>query len=592
MIALDDIRRDVLAALRPPERLALSEWVERSIYLPSSIAATPGRMRLWPHQRSIADSMGDPTVERVTVLKGVRIGYSQLLVAAIAHYAVNDPSPVLCVLPTEADARNLMTGSIEPTFRESPALRAALTSDLGERDTMLTRRYPGGSLKLISAGAPRNLRGHTARVLLLDEVDGFEIDAGGEGDPVKLAEKRTLSYGDRKIIMGSTPVDEATSRVLRAYEASDQRVYEVPCPECGIFSEITWSAIEWQHDQPETAAWRCPHCDALVPEARKAEMVAAGAWRATRPDVQSHHGYRVNCLVSLLPNARWNVLAAEFIQAKRDGPESLKAFTTTVLAEPWRDLGDELDDSSLASRREPFGLDAIPPEVLVITAGLDVQDDRVEVSTVGWTKDGDALVLAHEIVWGSYLDNETWAEVDDLLKRSWRHPNGGLLTVDAALVDSGSGGHTDAVYAFAHGRAGRRIFASKGVPGFQRPGVELSKSRKLARLILVGVDTLKSEIMNRLLGGRTIRFCESLTPTYFEQLTGERRIVQYRRGAPLRRFERIPGRRVETLDCLVYAFAARQLARMNLDRRAEELASPILPRRLPRVTRSQWLGRG
>lgn len=586
---LAEIRREALAALRPPEKLALSAWIEQHVRLPSTVAATPGKMRLWPHQKAIADSIGDPAVERVSVLKGVRTGYTSLLVATVAHHAVNDPASVLAVLPAEQDCRNLMTSGIEPVFDASPALRAALTADLGERDTMLVRRFPGGSLRLVSAGAPRNLRGHTCRVLLLDEVDAFEIDVGGEGDPVVLAEKRTLSYADRKIVAGSSPTDETTSRILRCWEASDRRIYEVRCPECHDFAEVTWAAIQWPSDAPEEAAWCCPCCGVLVPESRKPEMVAQGRWRATAPEVANHHGYRVNCLVSLLPGARWGVLAREFTQAKKDGPESLKAFTCTVLAEPWRDLGDEVDDASLASRREPFGLDRIPLEVLVITAGCDIQDDRVEVSTVGWTKDGDALVLAHEVIYGSYLENETWQEVDDMLKRTWKHPNSGYLKVDATVVDSGSGGHVDVVYGFCRFRTGRRVYAGKGVAGFARPGVELSKTKKIRPLILIGVDTIKNEIMNRLLGGRTIRFSDSLTPTYFEQLTSERRAVTYRRGVPTRCFERIPGRRAEAIDCLTYAFAARQLVRLDPDRRAEELSSPTMPKQRSRVTRSRWL---
>ena len=336
------LRSEALQVLRPPQKLALSEWVERNVYLPSSIAAHPGRLRLWPHQREIADSIGDPAVERVTVLKSVRVGYTQLLTAAIGHFAVNDPSPVLVVVPAEQDARDLMTGNIEPTFAESPVLRAALTSDDGGRDTLFQRRFPGGSLKLVSARAPRNLRGHTARVLLLDEVDGFEVDARGEGDPVALAERRTLSYGDRKIVLGSTPVDEATSRVLRAYERSDQRVFECACPACGALTELAWRHIEWLPDQPETAAFRCPHCEELIEERHKPQMVQNGAWRATRPDVRGHRGYRLNALISLLPNASWARLAVEFLEAKKS-PETLKAFTTTLLAEPWRDAGEELD---------------------------------------------------------------------------------------------------------------------------------------------------------------------------------------------------------------------------------------------------------
>ena len=582
-----DLRRDALACLRPPPKLRLSEWVEANVHLPSSIAATPGRMGLWPHQRAIADSIGDPTVERVTVLKSARIGYTQLLTAAIGHFAVNDPCPVLAVLPAESDARGFMVSSIEPTFAESPALRSALSVDDTNRDTLLSRHFRGGSLALVSARAPRNLRARTAKVLLLDEVDAYEVDVRGEGDPVSLAERRTLSYADRKIVMGSTPVDEDTSRVLAAYDRSDARVYEVPCPDCGAFAELRWANIEWEPDRPETAAWRCPHCDALVDERHKARMVREGRWRATKPDVTGHHGYRLNALVSLLPNASWGRLAAEFLDAKRS-PETLKTFVNTLLGEAWRSPGEELDDGALASRRESIGLDRLPPEVLVLTAGVDVQDDRIETTFVGWTKDGDALALAHEVVWGSPLESETWAELDDLLRHTFQHPAGGTVRLDAAIVDSGSGGHTDAVYAFTRARTSRRIMAGKGVAGFQRPAVQLSKARGV-RLILVGVDAIKSQLLNRLQSGRTIRFGDALDATWFEQLTGERRVVRYSRGKPVRAFERIPGRRVEALDCMVYAFAARQLVNLDLSRREGEVARVRVSEKPLTVIRSRWL---
>jgi phage terminase large subunit GpA-like protein len=163
------------------------------------------------------------------------------------------------------------------------------------------RRFPGGSLKVVAARAPRNLRRHTARVLLIDEADAMEI--GAEGSPIRLAERRTLSYADRKIVLGSTPLHEDTSAVLRSYGESDARVFEVPCSACGTLTEIMWANIEWQEGKPETAAFRCPHCSELIPERRKAAMVAAGSWRATRSDVTGHAGFRLNALVSLLTNA-------------------------------------------------------------------------------------------------------------------------------------------------------------------------------------------------------------------------------------------------------------------------------------------------
>lgn len=585
MTALLTLRKEALAALRPPQRLALSEWVEANVRLPSSIAAQPGALRLWPHQRAIADSIGDPEIERVTVLKSARIGYTQLLVAALGHYAVNDPGPVLCVVPADADARHLMTGAVEPTFAESPTLRSALMADATGRYTMLGRFFPGGSLALVSANAPRNLRARTARILFLDEVDGFEVDAKGEGDPVALAEKRTLSYGNRKIVLGSTPVDEDTSRVLRAYRQSDMRVFEVPCPHCGDFHEIAWKDIQWEPDKPETAAYVCPSCGAVSEESAKPAMVAAGRWRATRPEVTGHHGYKINSLVSLLPNASWGKLAAEFIESKRS-PTTLKTFVNTLLGEAWRGEGDDLDPADLRSRQRPHDLDNIPPDVLILTVGADVQGDRVELSTVGHTRDNQARVLAHEIVWGSPLEDATWQEVDSLLSRHWVHPAGGIIRVDAAVIDSGN--WADAIYAFTRPRTSRRIVASKGVPGFHRPALGWGNSRK-TKLALIGVDGLKLAIHQRLTHGDTLTISDQFGQDYLDQLAAERLVTKFTRGHPIRQWEQISGRRNEALDCLTYALAARHLVGINLDMRESDLESGAAERKAPPVVKSKWL---
>ena len=143
-------------------------------------------------------------------------------------------------------------------------------------------------------------------------------------------------------------------------------------------------------------------------------MVAQGRWRATRPHVTGHRGYKLTSLTSTLPNAAWPRLAAEFLQAKRS-PTTLKPWLNTVLGEPWRGEGDDLDSTDFGVLQRPFSLDAVPPEVLVLTVGADVQADRIEATFCGWTKNGDMRVLGHEVVWGSPTENETWAEVDDLL---------------------------------------------------------------------------------------------------------------------------------------------------------------------------------
>jgi phage terminase large subunit GpA-like protein len=585
MTRLDEITAAAYAALRPPAKLRLSDWVESNVHLPSTIAAAPGRMRLYPYQREMADSMGDPTVERTTVLKSARVGYTQLAVAALAHYAANDPAPVLAVLPAEADAKHLMTGVIEPTFRESPALTDLLDRDTFGRDTMLSRAFPGGSLKLVSAASPRNLRALTARVLILDELDGWEIDARGEGDPLTLAEKRTFSFADRKIIAGSTPVDEETSRICRLYAQSDQRIWECPCPHCGEFHEITWSAITWPKDRPEEAAWACPSCGALTADRGKAPMLLAGRWRATRPDVVGHAGFRINALSSLLPNAAWPKLVAEFLEAKKS-PVTLKPWVNTILGEPWRGEGDDLDPADLARLHAPLATDPIPEDALFLTAGVDVQGDRLEATLAGWTADHGIRVLEHVPIWGGPREPATWRDLDDWLRRQFRHAAGGLAYIDATVVDSGY--HADEVLAFTGPRTARRIVAGKGVSGFHRPRLAWGAQRK-TRLAQVGVDPIKLEIHDRMRDGRTIQIADHLGRDILEQYAAERLVTRMHRGHPTRQWELIPGRRNEALDCLSYAIAARQLIALDPARRAKEVESPRPPEKAPRVSRSKWL---
>ena len=595
---LDEMRRSALACLIPPPRLPLSEWIAREICLPEGLAAVPGPMRLYPYQREIADAIGDPDIERVTLQKAARIGFSALVTAAIGHFCSNDPAPILCLLPVESDCKDFVRSDLEPLFSASPALRgvlsdAPLTGQRGKRrDTMLARFFPGGCLKIIASHAPRNLRRHTARCLFVDEADAMET--GDEGSPIDLAIKRTLTFPDRKIIMGSTPLDETTSNICRAYEASDMRVYECSCPSCGVFNEILWGHIEWPVGEPEKAAWRCPHCGAITTEAHKPAMVAAGRWRATRPEIKGHAGFRLNALVSSLGNASWGKLASEFLAAK-DDPSTLKVFVNTVLGEAWRQQGDEIDENALASRVEDFSLNKIPSEVLCLTVGADVQGQSIELSFVGWAKDGTAYILGHQVAWGPITGDGVWQDLDDLFRQRFSHPLGGVLGVDAAIVDAGDGGVYDTVMRFCEARAARRVWAGKGVSGFARAAFAPSgklKSRGHQRLYLFGSDSIKALLFARLKRGLTVRFSNTLDGNYFDQLCSERLVVQMSRGRPSQLFERIPGKRAESLDCLVMAYAARQGLALNLDARESSLRLEPQSKAPSRVTRSRWLVEG
>jgi len=542
---------------------------------------------LWPYQKEIANAIGDPEYERVTVIKSVRIGYTTLLTGALANYVSNDPAPILCLLPTESDCRDYVVSDVEPIFGATPVLSNLLAVEgnrKGDRSTILARRFPGGFAKFVAAKSPRNLRRHTVRLLFVDETDAMQ--PGAEGNPLALAEKRTLSYPDRKIIMGSTPTDEDTSQILRAYAQSDQRVFEVPCPSCGAYTEILWSHIEWEPDRPETAAFRCPHCSVLITERDKLQMAAAGRWRATAPHVVGHAGFRINALISPLANASWAKLVEEFLRARND-TDNLRTFVNCILAQGWRDAADEIDELIFRDTATRFPAGTVPPEVLSITAGCDLQDDRCEISYIGWGRDETAYVLSHDVLWGSPDDAAFWIDLDTALRTTWRHPWGGELRVDAAIVDSGN--WTDKVYAFCFPRASRRIMAGKGIAGAQ-PSFKVSKGKvRGGRLFLVGVDTIKTTIMNRLLRGQSLQFAHDLDDEYFRQLCSERRVVRYSRGQPVVRFERRSGFRAETLDCMVYAFCAHYGAHVQLDQRESDLRQKPRPVAQQREEKN-WIG--
>lgn len=602
MASVNGSIRRALKALIPPPRLNFSEWIEQEVRLPEGTSALSGPVRLWEFQRGIADAIGDPELERVTVVKPVRVGYTTLLTGSIAAYVANDPSPILCLLPTDSDARDYVVSDVEPVFAETPAVARALSGPertgpktdaepkTEDRNTLMARRFPGGSLKVVAAKSPRNLRRHNVRVLLMDECDAYGMTP--EGAPTLLAEKRTLSFADRKIVRGSTPTDLETSEVLRNYDLSDRRVFECPCPFCGEFTEIQWAHIIWDEGKPETARFRCPHCEADVAETYKGEMVSRGRWRATKPEVKGHAGFRLNALVAPHANASWPKLIQEFLAAKSD-PELLRTFVNTILGQGWSTGGEEIDDAALAARAQPWGLDKVPAHILCLTAGVDVQHDRLEVTVLGHSEDGKLSAMAAFVAWGPWDDDETWAELDAILTQKFDHELGGKIGISATAVDAGDGTTTKKVLSYAHARLGKRkVIPIKGAAG-NRPVLERSKGKSKSgdRFWIVGVDTAKSQLFARLNRPDTFEFSHDLDPVWFEQLASEREIVRYVRGQPQKRFERIPGRRAEALDCVVYAMAAKHILNLDWDRLKADLSgvAEAKPKPEPKPKAAPWV---
>src|SRR3984893_13664862 len=377
--------RQILAGLRPPEDLQLAEWMIKNITLPEGKSVRPGPMENWPYMTEILNAMGDRSVERVTVMKSARLGYTTGLMGVLAATAAMDPGPIILLMPPDDVARGISVDWVEPLFRSNAVLRGLMRFGRLDGRNTLTRKSlaGGGSLKILSARAPRNLSRHDCRLLLCDEVDRYEVTT--EGDALDLAERRTMAEPNRKIVIGSTPTDEDISVVAARFCEGSQEIFEIPCVECGTFHAPEWSNLEWENHDPSTVKYMCPHCKAVIDERNKPAMVYAGKWRALKPEVTAHRSFKINALVSLLPNASWATLVKEYYDAKRAGPSRMQVFHNTVLGRPWRTTFNRVDASILADRAEPWGLPTsghgmiVPEDVVVITCGTDTQDERYGV---------------------------------------------------------------------------------------------------------------------------------------------------------------------------------------------------------------------
>jgi phage terminase large subunit GpA-like protein len=506
---------------------------------------------------------------------------------------------MLAVMPTVDMAKRGSKQRLAPMIEATPelAMRVAPARERDSGNSLFVKEFTGGTLILTGANSAVGLRSMPARYLFLDEIDAYPGDLDGEGDPIDLAVKRTATFRrNRKIFMCSTPTIEGMSRIWQAFKTTDQHYFNVPCPDCGEMQPIEWPRIVFNVEQLGKAQLACRGCGALIDERHKGKMLAAGEWRPTATGTDPGViGFHLSALYSPPGWFSWADAARDFVAAK-DHPEKLKGFVNTTLGECWEDRhGETLSPDSLASRRGEWDASAIPADVICCTAGADVQDDRLEVSIVGWCEGQRARVVAHHVLYGSPAQEDVWAALDALLKEQLHTEDGRGVRVIGACIDSG-GHHAQAVMRFATARAGRNIYAIKGAGGARRAWPErASKSgkHKGGKVWVIGVDTIKDWLRGSLAVKdealpHHVSFAGTLDAAYFTQLTTEKRIVRHdRAGRSSREWVKPKGAKNEAFDALVYAFACLEalkiLRRLKLimpPRRdaTAEVVPPVVPK--------------
>ncbi|MDD2895488.1 MAG: phage terminase large subunit family protein [Aliarcobacter sp.] len=561
------------ALLKPKPRLSGADWADKYFHLSPESSASPGKWKTLPYQIEPINCMTDEITEQVTWFKSARVGYTKCINVAVGYHIHQNPASILLAQPTDGEALGYAEDEIEPMIRDNDVISELIgkTTKKGKnkKEKTAKKMYPGGILELVGAHSPKNFRRRTVRVFIGDEIDGWEQQAGQEGDQISLGKKRTNDFWNRKIILGSSPGVKELSKIEPEFYKGDQRYFYLPCPFCGHKHKLEFSNMDMprdEHDQiiEEEVGFFCPDCGSKYTEDYKVEMIEKGEWIAQKP-FRGHASFHIWAAYSYNANSSWAAIAKEWFEAQGNILK-LKAFTMLVLGETWEsEQGEKIEDDELLQRREDYT--AIPNEALVLTCSVDTQDNRLEGEVKAWGIDNENWGIFPFRIEGIPSQKEVWEDLDNILNDTYKRLDGTELRISCTCIDSG-GHFTDEVYKFCKKREIKRVFAIKGAntPGKPIVSRPSTSNKYKAKLFTIGTDTAKELIFARLrldsFGEGYMHFNKKYNEEYFKQLTAEKVINTYKNGRHVRVWKKTRARN-EALDITVYGLAALSILNPN-----------------------------
>lgn len=584
-----EIIKGFIDGLRPEPRLSVSQWADRFRVLSTVSTAEPGiwRTTRTPYLKEIMDklSVSDP-VQEVIVMKGAQVGLTEAGNNWIGYTIDVSPCPFLAVQPTKDMAERNSKIRIQPMIEAAPTLTAkikpARSRDSG--NTILKKEFPGGILVMTGANSASGLRSMPARNVFLDEVDAYPLDLDGEGSPIDLAKARTRTFPKKKIFIISTPTVEGQSIIEAQFLETDQRYYFVPCPFCGGMQVLRFERLRYRPGKYDNVTYECEHCSGQIQERFKTKMLAAGQWIATAPENANYYkvGYHISSMYSPYGWYSWANAVQDYEKCKTDIPK-LKTFVNTVLGETWKEEGEAPGWEIVYNKREAYAPNTVHRDVAFLTAGVDVQKDRIELEIVGWAKGKQSYSIDYRVLLGSTSGENApvWQQLAEVLNETWEREDGAALGVRIMAVDSGY--NTSEVYAFCRRYDPSRVVPTKGqetqsIMVSTPRAVDISRRGKAINSIKVrhvGVSIIKSELYGWLRlqqnedGTYPNGYCHfpQYDAHYFKGLTAEKLELKKVRGFDkyswVKKYERN-----EPLDCRVYARAAAYM--MGMDNWKEE----------------------
>lgn len=558
----------IVRGLALPPDYTISEWADAEVILPPELAAEPGRWRTdrAPYQREMMDVCAEDGVEVVCFKTSAQVGKTSILLNVMGYYIAHDPCPMIAVMPDLNMAETFSKSKLAPFLRATTALTRRLAPERSRAasNTLDRKEFEGGFISIAGANSPTALRMQSVRIVFGDEVDAMGQSAGDEGDPLTLAFRRAQTFPNRKLIIASTPKDKGFSRIDDFWERSDKRHLFVPCSCCGHSQILVFEGIVWRKGDPDSAEYRCEGCGSLMSDATLKLQVKKGEWRATAPftGVVGFHAWQI-----ISPWSSMSEIVAGY-EGSKHRADLHKVWVNTVKGETWDvDKAAHTTAELLFARRRDYRRNLIPAGACIVTAGVDVQGDRLEILTVAHGPNGLSWQLEHIVIMLDPTGDAAWKRLEEVLLRRYAHETHPHVSrpIEGVAIDSGY--LTQRVYDFA-ARAtflGRPWYAVKGQDGPGRVAWARSEMRIKggAKLHIVGIDSIKDEIYSRLANtdpAKDFIFIRKDDDTFgmpwCEQLISERKRQKIdKRGFAKEEWHKPPGTRNEALDLSVYAEA-------------------------------------
>ncbi|SFK45476.1 Phage terminase, large subunit GpA [Azotobacter beijerinckii] len=602
--------------------MTIVEWADKYRWLSPVEAARPGKYSFavtphltWPG--GPLEALDDPNVTEIVCRKSAQVAWtSGVLGNALGKWIDIDPSPILVLFPKAEAVKQYVAEKFEPMIEATP--RLARKVDLRSRKLQQRqdfKKFPGGFLKMVGSNSPASVKSTPVPRVAVEEPDDCNLNLRGQGDSIKLAKERLKTFRRPKIIIGGTPTIKGLSAIDAEMEISDKRIGLVPCHDCGQEHALSFDNLHcdedpayshpvYGHKRPETAYYVCPHCGSIWSDNQKNLSLKRGRWQATA-EFRGIAGYQLNELYATFWGSRFQVLVEKKLQAEHAaglgniGP--MIAFVNSSVGESYEYKSDAPKTDELAARAEDYPELTAPHGVLLITAGIDVQGDRLAVVVTGWGRGEESWRL----YWGELpgnpvdVDDPVWSELDRLLSRPVPTVAGGQLVISAASIDSSDGNTNHAVYTYVRNRQRYSLMAIKGAsidnrdkeiftkpPPTADTGQDNTKAARYGlRVHIVGTHKAKTLLDQRLrLKGRgpgRMHWYGEIRADYYEQLTNEV-LAPHPRNPSKMVWQKKAGRRNEALDCEVYALHAARSLKTHLlkdhewDRLEQQLLQPTL----------------